>query len=159
MLDTSTLLLSWYLLLHLYIVQHCFSVFACNFQWFWKYFVDTLLIGFQKLMQLPTVSESIELWDFLSVDSQVWFIVQQFPLFCSQKFFLIKIIWLTSYYYILFIADVRILKFFFYHGNITRWLIVDEEYWKYIVLLPPFPIFWNVINSVFITNYSSWLGC
>ncbi|KAK7395572.1 hypothetical protein VNO78_16134 [Psophocarpus tetragonolobus] len=38
---------------------------------FIQYFVDAWLIGPQKLMQLPTVSESIEVWDFLSVDSQL----------------------------------------------------------------------------------------
>jgi hypothetical protein len=33
---------------------------------------DTLcLVVLQKVMQLPTISGSIEVWDFLSVDSQV----------------------------------------------------------------------------------------
>lgn len=34
--------------------------------------LDTLCLAIpQKLMQLPTISGSIEVWDFLSVDSQV----------------------------------------------------------------------------------------
>lgn len=52
----------------------CFSLF--NFTMY-PFYSSNLLVntqsvcGPQKLLQLPTVSGSIEVWDFLSVDSQV----------------------------------------------------------------------------------------
>lgn len=70
-------------------------------------FIDSWwLIAPQELMKLPIASGSIEAWDFLSIDSQVCFHVQQVSL-CYQQFFFLSfffilfLFWLITCYYII----------------------------------------------------------
>ena len=49
--------------------------------------ITLFLIVFQNLMQLPTISGSIEVWDFLSVDSQVLYFILSLTVFFSFLFF------------------------------------------------------------------------
>ena len=52
-------------------------------------FSDTIVFLFaQKLLQIPTISESIEVWDFLSVDSQVGIKPNMIVIFVVSNIFL-----------------------------------------------------------------------
>lgn len=49
--------------------------------------ITLFLLVFQNLMQLPTISGSIEVWDFLSVDSQVLYFILSLTVFFLFLFF------------------------------------------------------------------------
>lgn len=58
---------SLYFIIYFYLAVLANNILLSSFLSF-----DTLcLVVLQKVMQLPTISGSIEVWDFLSVDSQV----------------------------------------------------------------------------------------
>ncbi|KAF7843347.1 Sorting nexin-16 [Senna tora] len=62
------------------ILYHGFSVILMMFFYALNTFIDSRLIAPQKLMLLPKISGSIEVWDFLSVDSQTYLFLSSFSI-------------------------------------------------------------------------------
>lgn len=92
-------------------VQFIYLYFFCVT---FNFYLILFLVLSQKLLQLPTVSNSIEVWDFLSIDSQVERLLI-FYFFSLDSSFEQRALIL----YIVF-ADIQLFKLLVHNRNITR---------------------------------------